>query len=242
MQTTLRIVSALLRYPDEDVQEAAPELRAALVADRALTQAQIATLDPLLDILAKNDLLDLQERYVALFDRGRTHSLHLFEHVHGESRDRGQAMVDLRDRYEAAGLEITAKELPDYLPLFIEYLSTLPEPQAREELAQPGVIIAALAQRMAQTDAAYAAPLLALCELAGVEADDLAAAADVIAPAEDPDDLAALDAAWEAEQVTFGAPAVPTDTPTCPQVSEMIKQFAVPGMAAAQMPASQRSL
>jgi len=241
MRTTLRVISALLRYPDELVQEAAGEFAAALAGEAVLSSDQIAELIPLIDRLDQTELLELQEDYVGLFDRGRAHSLHLFEHVHGESRDRGQAMVDLRDRYEAVGLEITAKELPDYLPLFLEYLSTLPEPQAREELAEPGVILAALAQRLAEQDAAYAAPLYVLCQLAGVDDAVMAATADVIAPADDPEDLEALDAAWEAEQVTFGAPQAPGDAPACPQASEMVAGFAIPGKAAEQEPASDRS-
>ena len=140
MQWTLRILSTLLRYPDEAVKRVAPALLAAMERDAILTPKQLGALQPLIDGLIRDDLLDLQERYVALFDRGRALSLHLFEHVHGESRDRGQAMVDLRTRYEAQGLEISARELPDYLPLFLEYLSTLPPDQVLGELAQPGLI------------------------------------------------------------------------------------------------------
>ena len=98
MRLTLRILSALLRYPDEAVQQAAPELAGVLAEDGLMSPEQRASLQPLLDALATTDLLDAQERYVGLFDRGRAVSLHLFEHVHGESRDRGQALVDLRGR------------------------------------------------------------------------------------------------------------------------------------------------
>ena len=145
MRHTLLILSHLLRYPSEEVRQAAPELVMALELDGVLESSQIEEVKPLVQSLIDDELLDLQEGYSSLFDRGRALSLHLFEHVHGESRDRGQAMVDLRDRYEAQGLEIAAIELPDYLPLFLEYLSVLPPAQAMEELAQPGVIIAALA-------------------------------------------------------------------------------------------------
>ena len=126
--------------------------------------------------------------------------------------------------------------MPDYLPLFLEYLSTLPDPQAREELAQPGVIFGALAQRLTKIDAAYSAPLFMLCQLAGVDEAGMAATADVIAPPEDPDDLEAVDAAWEDEQITFGPPAAPDAAPACPQVSEIVARFAVPGAAAQQRP------
>jgi nitrate reductase molybdenum cofactor assembly chaperone NarJ/NarW len=219
MRLTLRILSALLRYPDEAVQQAAPELAGVLAEDGLMSPEQRASLQPLLDALATTDLLDAQERYVGLFDRGRAVSLHLFEHVHGESRDRGQAMVDLRDRYEAHGLEITAKELPDYLPLFLEYLSVLPPAQAAEELAQPGVILSALAQRLEERDTPYAAPMRILADLAGAGGE-----AFEIAPADDPDDLAALDAAWEEEQIRFDAPAAPGGG-DCRQAAATVARF-----------------
>jgi nitrate reductase delta subunit len=219
MRLTLRILSALLRYPDEAVQQAAPELAGVLAEDGLMSPEQRASLQPLLDALATTDLLDAQERYVGLFDRGRAVSLHLFEHVHGESRDRGQAMVDLRDRYEAHGLEITAKELPDYLPLFLEYLSVLPPAQAAEELAQPGVILSALAQRLEERDTPYAAPMRILADLAGAGGE-----AFEIAPADDPDDLAALDAAWEEEQIRFDAPAAPGGG-DCRQAAAIVARF-----------------
>ncbi len=219
MRLTLRILSALLRYPDEAVQQAVPELAGALADDGLLSSEQRAALQPLLDALASADLLDAQERYVGLFDRGRAVSLHLFEHVHGESRDRGQAMVDLRDRYEAQGLEIAAKELPDYLPLFLEYLSVLPSAQAAEELAQPGVILSALADRLEEKGTPYAAPMRILADLAGAGGE-----AFEIAPADDPDDLAALDAAWEDEQIRFDAPTAPGSA-DCPQVAGMVDRM-----------------
>ena len=105
-------------------------------------------LQTLIDELASGDLYDLQERYVLLFDRTRSLSLHLFEHVHGESRDRGQAMIDLKAHYEQAGLAMSAAELPDFLPLFLEYLATRPLKEACEPLGQPAHIFAALAERL----------------------------------------------------------------------------------------------
>ena len=222
MNTTLRVLSALLRYPDDAVHQAAPVFSALLAEDGLLIPDQRAALAPLIERLAQDDLLDSQEAYVVLFDRGRTLSLHLFEHVHGESRDRGQAMVDLRDRYEAQGLEIQAKELPDYLPLFLEYLSVLPPAQAAEELAQPGVILSALAQRLEEKDTPYAAPMRILADLAGAGGEQFE-----IAPADNPDDLAALDAAWEEEQIRFDTPAAPGSA-DCPQVAAMVDRMLNP--------------
>ena len=226
MSITLRILSALLQYPTAELQEAAAEMRKALEEEDLLGAGQIAALAPLLDQLATSDLIDLQEDYVELFDRGRVHSLHLFEHVHGESRDRGQAMVDLRERYLAAGLDPVSNELPDYLPQFLEYCSILPREAALEQLAEPGLVLVALAQRLEQRQSIYAPVLIALCDLAGVDRSmDVQSA---IKPADDPDDLEALDAAWEEEEVTFGAGSAPQDAGECPQAAAMVNRFAVP--------------
>jgi len=226
MSITLRILSALLQYPTAELQEAAAEMRKALEEEDLLGAGQIAALAPLLDQLATSDLIDLQEDYVELFDRGRVHSLHLFEHVHGESRDRGQAMVDLRERYLAAGLDPVSNELPDYLPQFLEYCSILPREAALEQLAEPGLVLVALAQRLEQRESVYAPVLIALCDLAGVDRSiDVQSA---IKPADDPDDLEALDAAWEEEEVTFGAGSAPQDAGDCPQAAAMVNRFAVP--------------
>lgn len=222
MRLTLRVLSALLRYPDAAVCGGTADLAEALAAEGLLSPAQRAALDPLFERLAVQDLLDAQEDYVALFDRGRALSLHLFEHVHGESRDRGQAMVDLRSRYEAQGLEIAASELPDYLPLFLEYLSVLPPAQAAEELAQPGVILSALAERLEDKATPYAAPMRILADLAGAGGE-----AFEIAPADDPDDLAQLDAIWEEEQIRFDTPVAP-GTADCPQVAAMVDRMLSP--------------
>lgn len=222
MRLTLRVLSALLRYPDEAVRHAAPELAIALAEEGVLSCDQRSALAQLIEQLAHDDLLDNQEAYVALFDRGRAVSLHLFEHVHGESRDRGQAMVDLRDRYQAQGLEIDANELPDFLPLFLEYLSVLPPAQALEELAQPGVILSALAERLEEKNTAWAAPMRILADLAGAGGEHFA-----IAPADNPDDLDAVDAAWEEEQVRFDGPQSPGAT-ECPQAAAMVARMTTP--------------
>lgn len=219
MRLTLRVLSALLRYPDATVRDGISELAEALADEGLLSPAQRASIEPLFTQLDQTDLLDSQEAYVALFDRGRALSLHLFEHVHGESRDRGQAMVDLRERYVAQGLEIAANELPDYIPLFLEYLSVLPPAQAAEELAQPGVILSALAERLEEKATPWAAPMRILADLAGAGGEAFA-----IAPADDPDDLAQLDAIWEEEQVRFDAPVAP-GTADCPQVAAMIDRM-----------------
>jgi nitrate reductase delta subunit len=153
------------------------------------------------------DLYDLQERYGLLFDRTRSLSLHLFEHVHGESRDRGQAMVDLMLVYEKAGMVIGPSELPDYLPLFLEFLSTQPLAEALDLLAQPSHILAALAERLRKRKSSYWAVLEALAKLAEADLGTAEVRQLVDLPEDDPEDLAALDAQWMDEEVRFGPDA-----------------------------------
>ena len=104
MRKTLKVLSAVLSYPTAELQAAIPEMRTVLDTEARLPRRNRDRLDRILDEIAAGDLYDLQERYVLLFDRTRSLSLHLFEHVHGESRDRGQAMVDLKALYERHGL------------------------------------------------------------------------------------------------------------------------------------------
>ncbi|MBS0643511.1 MAG: nitrate reductase molybdenum cofactor assembly chaperone [Proteobacteria bacterium] len=194
MARTYRALAALLSYPTENLQAATGEIASVLAAEGLVPADQ-----PLLADLAGGDVYDLQERYVSLFDRGRAVSMHLFEHVHGESRDRGQAMADLVDLYAQHGLEMNQGELPDYLPLFLEFLSLLPDAEARELLAEPAGILRALADRLGTRDAGYAAVMQALADLAQAPAIGVS---DI--PDDDPNDLAALDAAWEEAAVRFG--------------------------------------
>jgi nitrate reductase delta subunit len=202
MTKTFKALSALLAYPTAELQAAACECRDAIAAERLLPHAVRRQLDGLIDEIATRDLYDLQERYIQLFDRTRSLSLHLFEHVHGESRDRGQAMIDLKAQYEQSGLSISAAELPDFVPLFLEYLSMVPLDEACEVLGQPAHILAGLAERLRQRKSPYESAFRAIIALAAIKPDsDLVV---VGGPDADPDDLAALDAAWEDEPVTFG--------------------------------------
>ena len=207
MANALKIISALLSYPTVDLIAARDELHAALGADTMTGRREKAWLGALIDDLGNRDLFDAQERYVLLFDRTRTLSLHLFEHVHGESRDRGQAMVDLAQMYEAQGFEIDARELPDYLPLFLEYLSTQSPEEVHNLLAQTLHILAALRERLQKRKSIYANALLVLEAIADAR-PNAEAVAGLLAEAEhDPNDLEALDKIWEDEAVTFGGNA-----------------------------------
>ena len=223
---SLHLISLLLQYPSRDLQAVIGEIRQRLAADPALPADGVAALEPLLTRLATGDVYDVQETYVELFDRGRAHSLHLFEHVHGESRDRGQAMVDLRGRYLDAGLEPEGNELPDYLPLFLDYCSTLPPVAARDALAEPGVVLIALSARLAEKQSDYAPVFALLCDIAGIEMNEEAAKA--LPPVEDPETLAELDAQWEEEEIRFTADAAPDPTAACPQVSAILDRMRAP--------------
>ena len=207
---TFKAISALLSYPDEELQNSAAEWRNVIDEENFLQADDRRLLDPLIDEIATRDLYDLQELYVELFDRTRSLSLHLFEHVHGESRDRGQAMIDLKSLYEQNGLCFSATELPDYLPVFLEFLSTRPLTEARTLLGQTAHILTALAERLEKRRSPYAGVFEALATLAAPAPD----APDIEAMPEgsdaDPNDFAALDAQWEEEAVSFGPAAAPS--------------------------------
>jgi nitrate reductase molybdenum cofactor assembly chaperone NarJ/NarW len=201
---TFKVLSALLSYPTEGLIEAAPAFRAVLDAEALVPAACRGDVDALIEDIATGELYDLQERYGLLFDRSKTLALHLFEHVHGESRDRGQAMVDLKAMYENGGLVIAANELPDYVPLFLEFLSTQKLSEARELLGQTAHILAALAERLDRRQSRYKAVFDALVAIAA-EAPRREIVDELLkSPDTDPMDLVALDAAWEEEEVRFG--------------------------------------
>jgi nitrate reductase molybdenum cofactor assembly chaperone NarJ/NarW len=199
MARTYRALAALIAYPTEALQAATGEIAAASAEEGLVPAPHRAAIDGLLAELSGRDIYELQERYFALFDRSRTLSLHLFEHVHGESRDRGQALADLIALYRDHGFEPTASELPDFLPLFLEFLSLLPGHEAQALLAEPAGILQTLAERLVTRKSPYAAVFAALATLANAPPIDLPDAG-----AEDPDDLVALDAAWEEAAVHFG--------------------------------------
>ena len=204
MIKVLKALSGLLTYPSAELQQAVGEISEAIENEPALSVGVRDQLHRLLKELATDDIYDLQERYVLLFDRTRSLSLHLFEHVHGESRDRGQAMVDLMALYEKGGLTMAPGELPDFLPLFLEYCATRPLTEARELLGQPAHVLAALAERLRKRGSSYEVVFRCLASLAAAapRAEDLAAV--LAEPETDPDDMAALDKVWEEEAVTFG--------------------------------------
>lgn len=217
---TFKALSALLTYPGRELQEAIPAIREVLV-EGVVSPDGIAALEPLLVSLETCDLYDLQERYVLLFDRSRTLSLNLFEHVHGESRDRGGAMVDLLETYRASGFDLAGTELPDHLPVLLEFLSMRPLAEAREILADAGHILVALAERLARRESVYAPVLEELVALSAADSTTEEAQALLSQQDDNPEDLAALDAVWEEAQVTFG----PDPNAGCPVSRDILTRM-----------------
>ncbi|MDR6448816.1 nitrate reductase delta subunit [Paraburkholderia terricola] len=165
--TTLRVLAHLLDYPDAALREHLPDLRAALHGQRTLSAARLAELDALIDQLLHATGFDAEAAYVDLFDRGRGTALHLFEHVHGDSRDRGPAMIDLIKTYEEAGLYLASGELPDHLTVVLEYASTQPPLAAADFLREIAHILRSIFSALTRRESAYACVLAALLDLAG---------------------------------------------------------------------------
>lgn len=188
---SLRVLALLLGYPDAQLRAHLDDMRLALHAERALSASRLAEVDALMSTLARKGVLEAESEYVELFDRGRSTSLHLFEHVHGDSRDRGPAMIDLTKTYEQAGLFLGEDELPDFVPVVLEFASTLTPPQAREFLGEMAHIFNAIFAALQQRESPYAAVMGALLELAGEKASPVEVVAD------EP-----IDAVWE-EPVVF---------------------------------------
>jgi nitrate reductase molybdenum cofactor assembly chaperone NarJ/NarW len=199
---TLRALAALLGYPDAELLENAPQVLEAIRAESALPPADLDDLAALLDDLSSEDLLEVQARYVDTFDRGRQSALHLFEHVHGESRDRGQAMVDLQAMYLADGVVQGGNELPDYLPAYLEWLSLRPAAAAREGLSDVAHLMLPIGRVLTRRRSPWAAVFVALLRLSGERSPRAVLAVDAEA-AEDDRSAAALDQVWAEEPVTF---------------------------------------
>lgn len=209
----LKLIAVLLDYPQDALWAHADELRAAC-DDPALAPARRAALRAFVDGLLAEDPMAAQERWLALFDRGRSMSLLLFEHIHGESRDRGQAMVDLLATYRGHGFELGVKQLPDYLPVVLEYLSLRPVEDVRDWLAHVAHIVELLAARAQERGSPYASLLEILVETATGKVD-LALLRTRVAGEERDDTPEAMDRVWEEEAVRFGneAPGEECDPP-----------------------------
>jgi nitrate reductase delta subunit len=210
---TLRVLAALLGYPGANLRAALPELAEALGRDGSLPRARRAELDALMRWMRHSDPYEVEARYVDTFDRGRATSLHLFEHVHGDSRERGPALVDLRQTYERAGLHLSTHELPDHLPVVLEFASTQPDQVAREFLSEMAHILNAIFSALLERGSPYASVIAAVLELASEKAQ-------AVPVPEEP----ALDEAWAEPPAFDGCSTRGQGKPEAPQPIHIVRK------------------
>ena len=213
LRITLRVLARLLDYPDAQLRPQVGELLQALAEENVLGKDRLAELHALGRQLAQHDMYALQERYVETFDRGRQTSLHLFEHIHGDSRERGPALLDLAQTYEKAGLLFNAPELPDHLGVVLEFASTQPAALAREFLAEMAHILNALFSALQAKASPYASVLAAVLDAAGETAQAVA-----IAP--EPD----MDEAWAEPEAFDGCATRGQHRPDQPQPIHIVRK------------------
>jgi nitrate reductase delta subunit len=194
----LRAFSALLSYPGQELRDALPEIAECVRASPLVAANERESILRLIDELAAGDLLDAEGRYVEIFDRGRATSLNLFEHLHGESRDRGQAMVELKQHYERAGFDLQTRELPDFLPVVLEYLSCRDIGEIRDMLGDCAHILRGIGEALIARESSYAAVLQAVLAIAGEPLIDASSVRRI--PEPPPEEL---DREW-AEPPAFG--------------------------------------
>ncbi len=218
---TLRALAALLGYPDARLRAHLPEVRQALRDEGALGADRLAEIEALIDALGGGDPFEVEANYVELFDRSRNTALHLFEHVHGESRERGPAMIDLAQTYAQAGLYLAPGELPDYLPVVLEFASTRPAREARAFLGEIAHLLNKLFGALRQRGSAYAGVMGALLELAGETAQP-------VAPADEPP----LDESWSEPPVFDGCSTRGQAGPGQPQPVRILRRNDQTGAAA----------
>ena len=223
MSLTLRVLARLLSYPDDALRDHLDELRQALRHEAALPPARFAELNALIDSLCVQSAIDAEADYVQLFDSGRRTSLHLFEHVHGDSRDRGPAMIDLAQTFEAAGLVLAEGEMPDHLPVVLEFASTQPPRQAQALLAEMAHIFNVIFSALHKRRSRYASVLGALIELAG----------ETCAPVDVPDE-APIDDSWAEPAAFDGCSSAGQSRPGQPQPIQIQRKAA--GTAAGARP------
>ena len=213
MPMTLRVLARLLSYPDAEQRSHLIEMGQVLHRESALPAARLAELDALIQRLRSPRTLETEAAYVELFDRGRGTALHLFEHVHGDSRDRGPAMVDLIKTYEQADLFIAPGELPDHLTVVLEYASTQPAASAREFLREIAHILQVIFSALLRRESPYASVVAAVLDLAGEKAQ-------AVKLPEEP----AIDDSWQEPAAFDGCSTAGQARPGQPQPIQIIKR------------------
>ena len=170
---TFKVLSLLLSYPQAEWLQELDLLEQVLNDEQNHNGKAAKKMAELFKLLRSESQLDLEQNYVATFDRNPSHSLHLFEHIHGESRDRGMAMVNLIEEYRKHGLDMAAEELPDYVPLFMEYLSQLPDTEACAMLGEAIDVLALIGRKLKDNNSPYSLVFKVMESISPVEAREL---------------------------------------------------------------------
>jgi nitrate reductase delta subunit len=209
----------MLTYPDAAFRELVPDLQKVLLSESALSPDRLRGLSMLLGAMVDQDIIDTEQGYVDLFDRGRATSLHLFEHVHGDSRDRGPAMIDLVKTYEQGGMLLdpdkVGGELPDYLPVVLEFVSTLPAAQMRDFIGEIAHILNAIHTALIKRRSLYAHVLAAVLDIGQQPVE-------TVAVPEDED----MDASWAEPEAFAGCSSKGQQSPDQPQPIQIVRRSA----------------
>lgn len=157
-----KLLSILLRYPDEEVLAARPDMAEAVLGLPASPAKSL-----MLDFVGgweESDPYRLQKEYIATFDFNRRGNLYLTYYRHGDSRLRGEALLEVKEAYARAGYELSTAELPDYLPLVLEFASEAPAEGGRLLSAHRGTL-EVIRRSLHKDESPHALLLDALCEL-----------------------------------------------------------------------------
>jgi nitrate reductase molybdenum cofactor assembly chaperone NarJ/NarW len=161
-----KALSLLLDYPEAELIDSLDELERRIGTVDHIDATERAVLKTLIDHLRRTDLTELQADYVQTFDLTPEHSLHLTHHLFGDDKNRGPALIDLTEMYKEYGLRLAANELPDFLPLVLEFAALLDDGEARMFLGDAAKVTRVLAANLEQADSVYA-PCIRLIENRG---------------------------------------------------------------------------
>ena len=211
---SLRALALLLSYPDADMRSKLTDVMSVLSLERALSPSRISELKNLTEQLQSLDPLEVESRYVETFDRGRSTCLNLFEHVHGDSRDRGPAMIDLSQTYAQSGLVLDPDELPDHLCVVLEFASTQTEDIAKSFLDEMAHILNSIFSALLKRESPYAAVIAAVLELSGHKAQA------VNIPVEE-----SMDSSWQEPEAFDGCKSRGQSKPNLEQPLHFVKNL-----------------
>ncbi len=211
---SLRALALLLSYPDADMRSKLTDVMSVLSLERALSPSRISELNNLSEQLQSLDPLEVESRYVETFDRGRSTCLNLFEHVHGDSRDRGPAMIDLSQTYAQSGLVLDPDELPDHLCVVLEFASTQTEEVAKSFLDEMAHILNSIFSALLKRESPYATVIAAVLELSGHKAQA------VNIPVEE-----SMDSSWQEPEAFDGCKSRGQSKPNLEQPLHFVKNL-----------------